>query len=52
MVLILALDTVSFPQESRSRIKSVFHKFFKHSTIPSVKSKMYANGNMFGVING
>ena len=51
MTLLLALDPRSFSQESRSCVKCVFHDLFKCPTIPSVKSKLYARANIFGVIN-
>ena len=52
MALLSALDLARFPQESCSRVKSVFHEFVKHPKITEVKSKLYSYKKMFGVING
>ena len=51
MLLLLSLDTASFCQISRSRVKCFFHYFVKHPIIPEVDSKQYKHANMFGVIN-
>ena len=50
-MLLLALDTKSFPLESCSRVKCVFQEFVKHPKVLAVESKQYAHTNMFGVIN-
>ena len=51
MTLLLDLDPARFTQASRRHVKIVFQEFVKCPTIPVVNSKLYANANMFGVIN-
>ena len=51
MTLILGLNPTWFSQVTRSRVKDVFHKFFKRPAIPEIESKHYACANMLGNIN-
>ena len=51
ITLLLALYAASFSHESRSHVVRVFHEFFKRATTPTVKLKLYARANTFGVID-
>ena len=52
MTLILYLDRASIPQVPHSHGVGVFHKLFKHTTIPEVEAELDLCAHIFGVING